>query len=175
MTPELAFALPLTYAFADRFAGGGWPKLDARLPGRAAFWGAVLCGVVGWFAAGLFGALLAVAWLIWRTPAWDIVPGASMTPKTDREILATFVRHLSVVPFTALAAFWAGANLTLTIPFVGFAVAAAMLAAWYGDVERDAKRDGVPIGDENVFVETLRGGAFGVSAAGACVLAGFVL
>ncbi len=175
MIPELAFALPLTYAFADRFAGGGWPKLDARLPGRAAFWGAVLCGVVGWFAAGLFGALLAAAWLIWRTPAWDIVPGASMTPKTDREILATFVRHLSVVPFTALAAFWAGLNLAPAFPFVIFALAAALLAVWYGDAEADAIRDGVPIGDENVYVETLRGAAFGVSAAAACVLAGFVL
>jgi hypothetical protein len=170
MIPEAVFALPIAYALADRFAGGGWPKLDDLLPGRGVAWAGVACAGLGWVAAGPFGALLALAWLIWRTPAWDVIPSASMTPKDGEGYLATFVRHALVAPLVLLAAYWTDKPLLAAAPFVAFGVAATILAAWYGAKEAAAIKAGRPIGDENATVELARGAAFGIAAVIACAL-----
>lgn len=39
----LALLLIPAYALADRFTGGGWPSLDAKLPGRSLAWAAAAC------------------------------------------------------------------------------------------------------------------------------------
>lgn len=164
MSPLVLVPLVLVYAAADRFAGGGAPRLDAKLPGRAAFWGALVAALLGWFLLGRYGVLCAGAWLIWRTPAWDVF-GGSMTPKTSGQIAGTFLRHfVLIVPLGALAAYFTDRDpLTGAAPFAAFAVFATLLAVWYGRAEAKAIRNGEPIGNQNVVVELLRGAAFGVA------------
>lgn len=162
MTPALLL-VPL-YAVADRFAGGGWPALDAKLPGRAAFWGALACAGAGYLLAGAYGALMGLAFLIWRTPGWDIF-GGSMTPTTAKGYVGTFLRHLIAAPCAAAAAYWTAGNPLLAgAAFGGFAGVAILLAAAYG--ARNASGD---VGNMNAFIELARGAAFG-----AAVMAGVV-
>lgn len=161
----MIWIMPFLYALADRFAGGGAPKLDAKLPGRAAFWGALVCAVAGYLLAGVYGALLALAWLIWRTPAWKVVPWASATPNGVKQTAATFVRHALVIPFVGLAAYWSGRDLSSALPFLGFAAAATVLAVWYRREVAKAGEANRPIGNQNTYVELLRGAAFGIAVA----------
>lgn len=157
----------IAYALADRFAGGGWPALDARLPGRAAFWGALACAGIGFAFAGLYGLLMGVVFLAWRTPGWDVIPGGSITPKDAKGYLGTFLRHLLIPQVLAFAvAYWTGHDRLITaLAFAAFAVAATLLAAWLGREEAKAKAAGKPFGQQNTFVELGRGLAFGLAVA----------
>ena len=163
----LALLLIPLYALSDRFVGGGAPKLDDMLPGRSAFWAALACAAAGWFTLGGAGAFWALVWLVWRTPAWKVVPGASMTPDGSSEILATFARH-AVIPLVGglLVSTWFGWNLLWSLaPMGAFAVAATALAAWYGGEVRHAAKYGGDIESRNAFVELARGAAFGLAVA----------
>ncbi len=160
----IALLLIPLYALADRFAGGGWPALDAKLPGRAAFWGALVCAGLGYLVAGLLGPLAAVAWLIYRTPPWRIF-GGSTTPRPG-EIVGTFGRHLIAAPGLALAAYWSGHSpVTAALAGAGFAAIALALACWYAArIDRMVSR-GITTGDPNQFVELIRGAAYGAAVA----------
>lgn len=160
MNPAL-LALAPVYALADRFAGGGAPDLDARLPGRAAFWGAVLAAGVGFWLARWEGVAWAAAWLAYRTPAWKLIPGSSATPRGLGEAVATFARHAIV----GLPALFVAAGFHRDIPLTlgamaGFALGAALLGCWYAR-RVDAGGEGQP----NTFVELARGALFGVAVA----------
>lgn len=156
------------YAFADRFAGGGWPDLDDKLPGRGAFWGALLCAALGLLLAGPAGALFGLAWLIWRTPAWKLVPGSSATPRSAREIAATFIRHAIPIPLSLLIGTWTDHDAgRLATWMVLFALAATALAALYAKRVDDPEADADDATDANHFLETVRGAVFGL-----CVVMG---
>ena len=166
LIPSL-IALAAAYGFADRFAGGGLPALDARLPGRAAFWGALLAAGVGFLLFGYPGAAFGAVWLAWRTPAWRFIPGSSATPEGFHQIGATFTRHaLFVVPggFIVAKAFalplWASLG-----AMTGFAGISTALAAWYGSQARHAAATGWSVSDDNAFVELARGAVFGALVA----------
>lgn len=169
MPDLLALALLAgAYAFADRFAGGGWPKLDDKLPGRAAFWGAVLGAGAGFLLCGPAGALMGLVWLIWRTPAWKLIPGSSATPRTPKEIAATFVRHAIPIPLSLPVATWTGHDpATLAVVLILFAaVSTAFAAAYAKGVDAD---DATPEGAAacNHVLELARGALYG-----ACVAVG---
>lgn len=163
-------ALALTYGFADRFAGGGLPALDARLPGRAAFWGAVLAAGVGYLLAGFPGMAFAGVWLAWRTPPWKIIPGASATPYGLAEVVATFARHaIPVLVGAFIVSKGLGVDMLPALATMGaFAFVSTALAAWYGDQTRYAARHGWGVADENAFLELARGAAYGAAVAVAC-------
>lgn len=139
------------YALADRFAGGGWPALDDKLPGRAAFWAAIACAALGWLAAGLWGLLAALAWLIYRTPAWAIF-GGRIDPRGARQIAGTFLRHAIAIPGLVLAAYFAGQPL-IASAWCGlcFAIGATVLGA-----------SGLPR-SHNDLVELARGALYGLA------------
>ena len=158
----MAYLLLALYAFADRFAGGGLPALDKVLPGRAAFWGALLCAGSGYLLLGYQGAAFAAVWLAYRTPPWKVPPGSSATPRGPFEITMTLVRH--AVPVLAGAFIIAkgfGLDLRTLLPFAAFAVFATALAAAYAKVRRKPERF-------NAILEAARGAAFGVAVLFAC-------
>lgn len=162
-----AILLAVVYGFADRFAGGGNPALDAKLPGRAAFWGAIAGALAGYILIGWPAVALAAVWLVWRTPKWALLKGASATPVGTSEIAATFVRHSIPIPgaFLIAQAFDLPV-LPAVSAMAAFAAAATALAAWYGIRNQSAIEDGVAVDDDdNAFVEIARGAAFGIAAA----------
>lgn len=151
-------ALGVAYALADRFAGGGWPALDAKLPGRAAFWGALAASLVGFLIFGGVGALLGLAWLIYRTPGWKVFGGA-LNP-ANKEILGTFLRHAIAAPAVALVAYWGGGNPALAaMGMIAYAAIATALARWYATQLEEGKDPGV-----YTYVELARGLMFGLLA-----------
>jgi hypothetical protein len=165
MTP-LVFLLVPTYALADRFAGGGSPKLDDMLPGRAAFWGALLCAIAGYFLAGWPAAAFALGWLVYRTPKWRLFGNASITPVGADALIWTFNRHaLTIIPAFIVAKAFDLDALRVCAIFAVYALVATVLAAWYGQANAKAIKNGVGIGNENVVVELLRGAAFGLAVA----------
>lgn len=161
--------IPL-YALADRFAGGGWPALDDRLPGRAAFWGALVCAGVGFLVAGLFGALCGLGWLIYRTIPWKAF-GGSLAPVGGREIAGTFVRHLVAVVILVAPAIWTDKPILIAAGAgVAFAIVATLLAVWLSEaVEYHADRR-EPLAGENTVLELARGAFFGLAVAGISLL-----
>lgn len=168
----LAFG-PL-FAFLDRWSGGGvgWEKL--KLPGRPIYYAAAL--LVAFYVAlatpaiisgvpvlmaltmALTGlpalAVAGVAFLFWRSPAWSFL-GGTTTPRTDKEWLLTFLRHLIVVVPLAAAYFMGFASAWVILAGVAFAVAATAIADAYAR-EVDAGRDNYR------EVELKRGLVFGI-------------
>lgn len=160
-----AFLLIPLYALADRFAGGGWPALDARLPGRGVFWAALVLAGAGWFLAGPFGAMSALAWFIWRTPAWGVF-GGSMAAQTVRETVGILARHLIAVPVLALAAYWSGLDVGIAALLgAAFAALATSFSAALGEGVRRAVAMGEPLGNQNTSLELGRGALFGLAVA----------
>lgn len=160
-----AALLVALYAFADRFTGGGFPKIDAVLPGRSLFWGALLCGVVGWFAFGMAGALLALVWGVYRSLPWKTLGGRT-DPREAGEAPGVIARHAILVPAVAVIGwqFLAGPILP-AIAAVGYALAATSLAFAYGQAMAKREAAGEPEGAENTYVEFGRGAAYGAMAA----------
>lgn len=149
-----ALLLAPAYGFADRFAGGGWPALDAKLPGRAAFWGALLAAAIGFWSLGPPGAAFALVWLAWRTPAWKLFPGSSATPHGTKEIAATFARHaIPIVGAFIVCKAFALPLLPALPAFVGFASVATALAAWYGGEVADARQHADDVAVLNMDLE----------------------
>lgn len=165
MAPSL-IVLAIIYSLADRFAGGGWPALDDKLPGRGAFWGAVLGAGAGFLLCGPAGALLGLVWLVWRTPGWRVIPGASATPRTAKEVGATFVRHAIPILLAFPVAIWTGHDpARVASLMVVFALAATALAAMYGKLTAAPDADGEDAAKANNLIELSRGAAFGLCAA----------
>lgn len=165
---ELLFLLPVAYGLADSFAGGSLgakaKALDDKLPGRAAFWGALLCAGLGYLSAGVPGALMGLVWLIWRTPTWDVF-GGDATPVGVKEIAGTFARHL-IAMLGVVTAYWAHNDVVMSaMAFVAFAAGATFLACWYTGRNMDAAEAGEPIDPkDNRFLELCRGVLFGLAA-----------
>jgi hypothetical protein len=169
--PAVAIIMALAYGLADRFAGGGSPKLDDRLPWRAAFWGALFCAGVGFLTLGWPGAAMALVWLAWRTPGWKAVPGASATPHGAKEIVATFLRHaIPIVGAFIVAKGFGLSVLPLVLAMALFAASATALAALYAGIVAEAARTGASVKGKNARLEVLRGVAYG-----AALVAGFSL
>lgn len=163
------FALVPLYAVADSFAGGSLGSkakaLDERLPGRAAFWGALLCAGAGWLLAGVPGALMGLVWLIYRSPGWKVF-GGSATPVGARAIAGTFARHLLAM-LALPVVFWAGKSVALgAIAFMAYAISSTAVAIWYAERVEEAAERGEPIDpDDNRFLELFRGALFGLATA----------
>lgn len=157
----ITLALIPLYALADRAFGMDRPRWAENLPWK----GLTFAGLVGggYLVAGVLGAFLPLAWAIWRTPAWKAVPGASMTPRTTREIAATFVRHAIAVPPLALLAYWNGYDWQRAAYAAGcFAAFATVLGIWLAAAVDEAEPgDGVQ--RENMVLELVRGAAYGVA------------
>jgi len=163
---ELSAALLIAlYALADRFTGGGWPKIDAVLPGRSLFWGALLCGVVGWFAFGMAGSLLALVWGVYRSLPWKAMGGRT-DPREMTEAFGVFARHALIVPPLAVIGWqFLGGPIIPALAGVAYALAATTLAYAYGRAMARYEARGEPEGSENVTVELARGAAYGALAA----------
>lgn len=163
MVPAVVLLIP-AYGLADRFAGGGWPALDDRLPGRAAFWGALFCAALGFALGGAPLAAAALVWLIYRTPPWKLTGGA-IDPDGAGEIAGTFVRHLIPAPGLALIAYWSGKDvLPPILGGVAYALGATALAcALAARVRKLAGKTVISLDDDdpNAMVELARGCAYG--------------
>lgn len=161
-----AAVLAVAYGAADRFAGGGWPELDDKLPGRSVFWAALVCAGLGWLVLGLAGALGAFGWFLYRTPGWRVF-GGSATPVSSREIAGTFARHALIVPLVALAAYFSERGLKAPVFWMlAYAVGATLLAFQYGRENQAATEAGKPIDPSiNAKLEKARGALFGLALA----------
>lgn len=155
------FIFTLLFLFADRFSGGGfgWDKLahanGGPLRGRGIGYAMILALLVigltvGWKA----GAVAAVAFGIWRSPAWKIAGKGGITPRSKADMAAYFVRHMLAAVAIPLA-YAAGLNWQaglVTVPI--FAALSVALGRWHA-IETDKGRD------TNGTVEMVRGGLFG--------------
>lgn len=160
--------LAAVYAFADRFAGGGWPALDDKLPGRAAFWGALLAAAAGFVLCGPAGALMGLAWLVWRTPAWKLLPGSSATPRKPQEIAATLLRHTIPIPLSLPVCIWTGHEpLRLAVVLGVFAAVSTAFAFAYAKGVDEPGATAEDAEDGNTMLELARGAVYG-----ACVAVG---
>lgn len=160
----LALALfVILYALADRYAGGGWPWLDARLPGRAALWAGLLAAVASYFLAGWVAVALAVAWGVHRTLPFRLF-GGSAAPESAGEIGGTFLRYaILAVPVGLIAAAFGLSAFWAILVALCFALVATFLAMWYGGAVARARARRAPIGSENTAVELIRGAAWGLA------------
>ena len=156
--------IPL-YALADRFTGGGWPGLDARLPGRSLFWATLACALAGWLLAGLPGALLALAWGVYRSLPWRAL-GGRLDPRVLADAPGVLARHAIVIPPMALIGWQLmDGPLVPALAGLGYALAATLLAFAYGRQIAAREAAGAPEGDENTLIELTRGAAFGAATA----------
>jgi len=153
--------IPL-YALADRFAGGGAPKLDAVLPGRGLAWAALACAVVGWLIAGLPGALLALVWGVYRSLPWKAL-GGRLDPRHATDIPGVLARHAIVIPGVIVIAVGGvlGDPITAAAASIGFAIAATVIAFAYGRAIADLEARGDPESNQNTVAELARGAAYG--------------
>lgn len=150
MTPPLSWA-------CDRVVGGAGQRSRGMI---AAVVGG---GVFGYLAAGPALAACGLVWMLWRSLPFF---GSSGAPTKPKERLATVFRHLPAF-LVLVPAYWAHApNLGLLAACMAiFALAAVVLAFWYGLALTKAWVAGRPIGGENETVEILRGAAFGAALA----------
>ena len=168
----LALILIPAYALADRFTGGGWPDLDAKLPGRSLAWAAAACVGLGYLVGGWPLAVMGLAWGVYRSLPWNI--GGTTTPR-GAQIPAAFVRH--AMPVIVPAALWAnnvpgGDWRLLVFACLAYALAATGLAVAYAREVDDLIATGRPDnGDFNAKVELARGGVFGAALAVGAMIA----
>jgi hypothetical protein len=111
-----ALALMGTFAFFDRFCGGGlgWSSNFRGRPIYYVFGGVLFVEIVCRIFSidGLLPYCAAtIMWCAWRWPGWKLF-GGSLAPKTRREIAGTFLRHsllfgtVLVTPFDRIAVAW---------------------------------------------------------------------
>lgn len=162
-----ALFLILLYALNDRFAGGGSPELDEKLPFRGFVWGLIPCAGVGYLASGWPLAVMAVIWGLYRCLPWRI--GGSTTPRGAGQLVAAFLRH--AMPAGAAVAFAinevGGFNWWALAAFLGlYAIGATALAASYTSyIAQLVRRRAIDDGSFNARVELMRGGMFGAALA----------
>lgn len=157
MTP----ALIILYALSDRAFGMDRPQWARNLPWKALIFAGLAAG--GYLAAGALGALLPLAWAIWRTPEWKLFPGASMTPRAPREIAATLLRHALAAPPVMLLAYWTGGDWQRAgYAMAAFAAFATVLGVWLASAVDEAQ-PGEDVQRENMVLEVTRGAAYGLA------------
>lgn len=167
---HLTWLLVLLYAAADRVWGmersEAWKKRPLKVLILAAL--VIVSAGLALIAYGdpmkiALAAGLGAAWMVYRSPGWDIF-GGSMDPANLREIAGLFLRQLLAMPCLALPAYWAGAS-WLTGIYTGavFAVFATQLGVWLRSEVVKAERADEPLGEQNTVVELLRGGVYGVA------------
>lgn len=179
LTPALLAtlaALALVYLFADSFAGGSMGEklkaLDKQIPGRAAFWGALLAAIVGRLTLGPAGALLALAWFAYRTPGWDLIGGqSSINPVGVGPAVATFIRHLLPIILVVPIAYWThGPSLPHAAAAVAvYAALATALGLYYGawSQQHVGALYSAASNRLNGVIEKLRGALYGLVVGGA--------
>lgn len=155
--PWLAVLLLPLYAWADRRVGRGHDHDRSSAIATVLTFGTVIS-----FCAG--GWVLVAMPLIWAIQRSLDFWHNSATPMSLVDGLVTIVRHGVVLPLTAGAMALSGGRYLLPLlimaAYVGVAV---LLAFWYAAEVRHALVNDRPIGNENVWVERLRGGAFGLA------------
>jgi len=157
-------ALPVLFACADRFIGGGlgWRKVgyDHGGPlraGPAPYALAVLLPAC-WFIGGFPLLTTAFAWGVYRRAfGWRLAGASAMTPTGTRETIIAFIRHSFAAILMALFWIFGHANgfgplgsLQLTAAGFAFAAVATYLATQYAKGEIANSR-----------LEPIRGAAFG--------------
>lgn len=163
----LTLLLVPALALADRFTGGGWPDLDAKLPGRSLAWATAACIGIGYMTGGWPLAVMCLAWGVYRSFAWSV--GGTLTPH-GAQIPAALARH--AMPALVPAALWinrvpGGDWRLLTFACLAYALVATALAAAYAKEVDDLIATGRPDnGDYNANVELIRGAAYGAALAG---------
>lgn len=151
----LALILALIFAFADRFAGGGfgWPKLGFR--GRPLWYAAPVAGLLTTLVAGWqVGLIAALSFMIWRGPGWKLGDRGGLAPQTVTDTAFLALRHALagvLLPMALMAGLDAYAALK---GLLGFIVGATLLGAAYGASVRRGR-------DIGASTEIIRGAAFG--------------
>lgn len=169
LSPYVAAALlAVLFALADRWNGGGlgWNRLTVdhggRLHGRPVYYSALPLALACYLIGGGFALVIAAAWMVYRSAL-----GFPTDTLTGEDLPATWMHHLIIGAFAAIAVLMLGLPVVCVLPFALYVVAAVVLAKWNGDA---IKRHG----DVNGRVELVRGWAFGlalgVSLAGAKVI-----
>lgn len=162
----MKFILIVLFSLADRFAGGGAPNIDARLPGRALFWGTLVCALAGLLIVGWPAMVLALIWGAHRSLAPDMW-GGSADAKTNREVIGVALRFSLLIPAVVVLAHFASLDLPrAALCVAAFVIVATGLAVWYGYEVSKAVIAGEPIGSQNVVVELARGAAYGLMCVG---------
>jgi len=164
MTNLSLLALPVLFACADRFIGGGlgWRKVgyDHGGPlraGPAPYALAVLLPAC-WLIGGLPLLTTAFAWGVYRRAfGWRLAGASAMTPAGPAETAIAFVRHSFAAIILALFWIFGAANgfgplgsLQLVIAGIAFAAVATYLATQYAKGKI-----------ANSKLEPIRGAAFG--------------
>ena len=142
------------FAILDRWCGGGmgW---RSTFRGRPIYYVLPLIPVA--FLLDWRLGVVLTGWCVWREPKWALF-GGSLAPKSDKEVVGTFLRHLLILP-VALAA-WGLHPIHLAIAVV-MLILWAMIATLLAVMNRIFADKGV---DENAIVELSRGAIFGVVA-----------
>jgi hypothetical protein len=158
-----ALLFAIFYAAYDRTIGAG--KFGPISRGKATGIFALVGALDSYFTLGWPMVAVVAVFVVWRTPAWKVIPGGSSTPRGAKQILVTFVRH--ALP-TAAGAFIISKAFALPlqqmmIPYAAFAVIATALGAWYAQLV-DHARVGDDMKRQNAAVEIVRGAAFGVAS-----------
>lgn len=155
MTASLII-LALIFAFADRFAGGGfgWTKLGLR--GRPLWYAGPVAGLLTTLVAGGWqvGLIAALSFMIWRGPGWRIGGKGGLAPQTVTDTAFLALRHALasvLLPMALMAGLDAYAALT---GLLGFIVVATLLGRAYGESVRRGR-------DIGALIETSRGALFG--------------
>lgn len=158
----------LLFAWADRFAGGGfgWDKLahdhGGPLRGHSAAYTALLVIPIPWIFAGYWGALFGFAWFVARLMSWRIDGHSAITPRHG-ELRYSFLRHsYPLIPificWTILAVFPSG----IQTPWLFFLMwAYPVIATGLAKLQYDFYLGG---DDINATVEIYRGALFGILA-----------
>lgn len=104
-------ALPILFAWADRFIGGGfgWEKWGrdngGPLRGGPAPYAMLALFPACWFIGGAPLLCAAISWMAYRRAfGWSLGGSSAMTPVSGKDHVVAFVRHGFVAIFMAL--FW---------------------------------------------------------------------
>ncbi|CTQ45780.1 hypothetical protein [Roseibium aggregatum] len=141
-------ALPV-FMLANRFCGGGWPRLSDPLPGRALYWVSPVLGLIaGLFWGWQLGVIVGVGFWLWRMTGWGLwfdLHRDDEEQKNDKRHDDLFVKAINAISFGSdyVALFWRHALFFLPVPLAWFFLAG------------------------NPFVAPLYAVAFGVLAVGA--------
>lgn len=147
----ILLAIPL-FAWADRTVGGAGRR-------SVAFTAVQAIGLVAAAWSGAWDlAAVALIWVGYRSLPFSGAFG-SITPQGPA-VAATAFRH----GLPAIAALLSG-RWRLAAALLAYAVAATALGMTYAAIVARQKRLGQPGGDENSWIESLRGAAFGAALA----------
>lgn len=147
--------LALIFAFADRFAGGGfgWTRLGFR--GRPLWYAGPVAGLLTTLVAGWqIGLIAALTFMIWRGPGWRIGSRGGIAPQNGRDAAFLALRHgLAgvLLPMALMAGLDAYAALRSLLAFI---VGATLLGLAYGASVRRGR-------DIGASIEIVRGAIFG--------------